>query len=225
MRKSLIYRIFYSPIALVIGLMEIVKDISRDMENKRKYRNAIIDRGCCFSKDTQVGDNTHIMTGSIINKSTIGSYTYISRNALIQNTTIGRYCSISHDFICGLGKHPLNRLSTSPIFYKKKNTLGIQVVNEDSFTEDYVPIVIGNDVWIGARVTILDGVNVGNGAVIATGAVVTKDVPPYAIVGGVPAHIIRYREIDNQYLHLKSNNWWNENPYVVYHRINECKSS
>ena len=63
--------------------------------------------------------------------------------------------------------------------------------------EEYKPIFIGDDVWIGTRVTIVDGVTIGNGAVIAAGAVVTKDVPEYAVVGGVPAMIIKYRMKDS----------------------------
>ncbi|MGN1275552.1 MAG: CatB-related O-acetyltransferase, partial [Floccifex sp.] len=72
--------------------------------------------------------------------------------------------------------------------------------------------VIGNDVWIGNNVTILAGVSVGDGAVLAAGAVVTKDVPPYAIVGGVPAKILRFRFDDGTIKELQKLEWWNKNP-------------
>ena len=71
------------------------------------------------------------------------------------------------------------------------------------------PVQIGNDVWIGARATILDGVKIGDGAVIAAGAVVTKDVPSYAIVGGVPAKVIKYRFDENRIKELLVEQWWN----------------
>ncbi len=67
---------------------------------------------------------------------------------------------------------------------------------------------IGNDVWIGANVLILDGVTIGNGAIIAAGAVVTKDVPPYAVVGGVPAKIIKYRFNKEEIDFLEQLKWW-----------------
>lgn len=152
------------------------------------------------------------MEACLINHSRIGDYTYVSRNAIIQNTTIGNYCSISYDLICGLGRHPLNGFSTSPIFYRKDNNNGVPIVDSNSDFEEYLPIEIGNDVWIGARVTILDGVTIGNGAVIAAGAVVTKDVPAYAIVAGIPAKIIRYRASELQINDLQESQWWNLSP-------------
>ena len=71
-------------------------------------------------------------------------------------------------------------------------------------------IIKGNDVWIGSRATILGGVTIGHGAIIAAGAVVTKDVPPYAIVGGVPAKVIKYRFNEQQIEKLLSNPWWDK---------------
>ena len=70
--------------------------------------------------------------------------------------------------------------------------------------------IIGNDVWVGYGATILRGVNIGNGAIIGAGAVVTKDVPPYAVVAGVPAKIIRFRFDDNKIDSLQKSNWWDK---------------
>ena len=209
-------RLFYFLPGIVKGLFKLGNNYARDMETKRRYPRSVIDSGCSASFDTQIGVKTHLLSGCIINHSTIGNYTYICRNALIQNTTIGNYCSISHEFICGLGAHPLDMFSTSPLFYRVKNTFGLSVVQQDSDFKEYKPIIIGNDVWIGARVTIMDGVSVGNGAVSASGAVVTKDVPPYAIVGGVPAKVIRYRASESKIMEYSELHWWDLSPEDAY---------
>ena len=206
-------RLFYLPFGFMKAIIKIANDQARDFELRRRYSQAIISDGCCMTADVVLGAKTTIMNGCIINHSSIGNYTYISRHSLIQNASIGNYCSISHEFICGLGAHPLDQFSTSPLFYRKKNCFNIEVVNENSDFVEYKDIHIGNDVWIGARVTILDGVSVGNGAVIATGAVVTKDVPPYAIVAGVPARIIKYRASEDEIKTYTSSRWWDLSPY------------
>ncbi len=99
----------------------------------------------------------------------------------------------------------------------------MKVVPKDSDFQDYQRIEIGNDVWIGARVVILDGVKIGNGAVIAAGAVVAKDVPPYAIVGGVPAKLIRYRLTPERLDEITRTEWWNKEPEEVYNMKKNSK--
>lgn len=82
--------------------------------------------------------------------------------------------------------------------------------DDEKYTEFKRQIEIGNDVWIGDSVLILDGVKIGDGAVLAAGAVVTADVPPYAIVGGVPAKVIRYRFNEDEIEHLIKLKWWDK---------------
>ena len=100
-----------------------------------------------------------------ISNSKIGDYTYIAMNSFISTTTIGKFCSIGPNFICGWGIHPLYGISTSPMFYSTRKQNGITLSRKDKIDE-YKPIIIGNDVFIGANVTVLDGVNIGDGAVI-----------------------------------------------------------
>lgn len=213
-----ILRILYMPLGLIIGMIKMANAYSRDIENRKRFAESVIDEGCSLTEDCNVG-KSHLLRFSTFNHVSIGDYTYVGEGALVQNTTIGNYCSISHGLICGLGTHPMDMFSTSPLFYKAKNTFGLNIVNKDSFSEEYRPITIGNDVWIGARATILDGVNIGDGAVIATGAVVTKDVPPYAIVAGIPARIIRYR-CDDRHKDIYSNSkWWTLAPKEALSRM------
>lgn len=141
----------------------------------------------------------------------VGRFAYINAKTVIYtHVTIGRYCSIARNCEIGVAQHPTDFLSTHSFQYRngifRDHPIYAQIQNAQ--WQENLPTIIGNDVWIGAKAIVSTGVTIGDGAIIAAGAVVTKDVPPYAIVGGVPAKLIRYRfsdEIIAQLLQLK---WW-----------------
>ena len=145
----------------------------------------------------------------IIRKTTIDAYSYISRSCCLNNVEIGKFCSIAKNVNVGLAIHPINFISTSPIFFSPKNATGIKWTKDKSFEDNPKKTIIGNDVWIGSNVTIMGGLNIGNGAIIGANALVTKDIKPYSIVGGVPAILIRKRFEDKIIKKLLDIEWWN----------------
>jgi len=148
---------------------------------------------------------------TIRENSFIGSFTLINEDTTIHvGTNIGRYCSIGKKSEIGVPKHAMERLSSSVVSYhlKKRFPAYSSDFKQVEF-EVYENTNIGNDVWIGSLVGVKTGVNIGDGAVVGMGAIVTKDVPPYAIVTGVPATITRYR-FDKQTIEkLLELKWWN----------------
>jgi acetyltransferase-like isoleucine patch superfamily enzyme len=154
---------------------------------------------------------------------TIGAFTYFREDCRIRCTThIGRYCSIGPALLVGEPNHQIDWLSTSPFqsdpqrFFGRSGELtGFEhrpITPEENKKIQRGPVAIGHDVWIGARVQILRGVKIGHGAIIAAGAVVTKDVPSYCIVGGVPAKIIRRRFANQLALRMLRSRWWDHDP-------------
>lgn len=139
----------------------------------------------------------------------VGAYSYgdvLRPNVLPPGTRVGRYCSVGKELIVRRRDHPLDRMSTHPAFYDRRIGL-LKVDTIPSNLEN--PLTIGNDVWIGDRVLILSGCkSIGNGAVLAAGSVVTRDVPAYAVVGGVPARLIRMRFDQDHIAKLEESNWW-----------------
>ncbi len=121
---------------------------------------------------------------------------------------LGRFCSVGPRVVFGGGIHPTDTVSTSPLFYSPNGQCGLTLTADQPAEVERERITVGHDVWIGANAYVRDGVNVGIGAVIAAGAVVVSDVPPYAIVGGVPARVIRYRLPPDTVQGLLATRWW-----------------
>lgn len=141
----------------------------------------------------------------------VGAYTVFTDSraeGYIGNVEVGRYCSIAYGVNIGMFGHPTDWLGTTTLQYLKGHVKGARPVKTCPFEYEQTTF-IGNDVWIGVGATLIDGVKVGDGAIVAAGAVVTKDVPPYAIVGGVPARIIRYRFAPDVIQRLQALKWWN----------------
>ncbi len=155
----------------------------------------------------------------------VGAYTgvYGHTSGFLAETSVGRFCSIADGFCIGPDDHPQHFLSSSMMLYVP-NVHGWDDyldVNGASRQAPLAPfsqrgsVTIGNDVWIGANVTIRRGVTIGDGAVLAAGAVVVADVPPYMVVGGVPARPIRQRFKDSLVERLLALRWWTWNVMAV----------
>ncbi|MGZ3774654.1 MAG: CatB-related O-acetyltransferase [Bdellovibrio sp.] len=148
-------------------------------------------------KRVKLGVGNRIEKGVFLSKSHIGSYNYIGHYSIIDKTKIGNYCSIAAHTMIGGSEHPYQWWSMS---------FRLCRVEEKPLT------VIEDDVWIGTKATIRRGVRVGRGAVIGSHAVVLEDVPPYAIVVGTPAKILKYRLSSEQISKLEQTKYWELNP-------------
>lgn len=145
----------------------------------------------------------------------IGAFTYSRSRIGRAVARIGRYCSIASDVTFGEREHPTDWISTSSFTYDGDMRMFAEAAVNTPFVpmslppgRSHEPIGIGHDVWVGARVYIRRGVNVGNGAILGANAVVTNDVPPYAIVVGNPGRIVKYRFDEGTVARLQAVEWW-----------------
>jgi acetyltransferase-like isoleucine patch superfamily enzyme len=157
-------------------------------------------------KFSKISTNTRIGSYSSIYYSTINNYCRIGKNNKINKSILGKFVSIGDNCIIGAPNHPIYKFSTSSIFYKYYKNFEMKVINND---EVYKQTIVGNDVWIGSNVLIKSGVKIGNGVVIGMGSIVTKDIPDYSVVVGVPARVIKKRFDDETIKKLMKLEWWN----------------
>lgn len=155
-----------------------------------------------------LGDHIRLQARASLTDSTLGRCSYVGLETRLNRVEAGSFVSIGPRSLLGYGEHPLDLLSTAPAFYSPSRQCGLSFSAGTGF-EERRTIRIGHDVWIGAHVFVRDGVTLGDGAIVAAGAVVTADVPPYAIVGGVPAKVLRTRFSPEMSERLRSLAWWN----------------
>lgn len=172
--------------------------------------SAIIGRYAQFEGDNAIGTNSSF-------SGKMGRFSYMASDCDLC-ATIGRFTSIGSRVQSIMFRHPVTYpfVSTSPMFYSTLKQCGSNFATENLYREcvmvnekEHSAIVIGNDCWINSNVTFTSGVTVGDGAVVLAGAVVTRDVPPYAIVAGVPAKVIKYRFSETDIKWLLQKKWWN----------------
>jgi acetyltransferase-like isoleucine patch superfamily enzyme len=162
-------------------------------------------------KDCKFGHYNTIYKFARLRNSELGDYSYVARNSQIYNTTVGKFTCIGPNVSAGMGAHPSEGyVSTHPLFYSTLGQAGGLVIVEKNLFDEFPHTEIGNDVWIGNNTIIKYGIKIGDGAIIGSGAMVTKDVEPYSIVGGVPAKIIKYRFSQEQIEFLQSFKWWDK---------------
>ncbi len=179
----------------------------KDKIRFKKYVNynitTKISSNSTFEGANVIGDNTKFCGN-------MGYGSYICNECSIIGN-IGRFTSIAAEVKNAQGVHPIGSpyATTSPMFFSLKKQSGITFAKKQLFDEMRAPISIGSDCWIGQRAFFVGGLTIGDGAVVLAGAVVTKDVPPYAIVGGVPAKILKYRYDEETIQFLLEKKWWN----------------
>lgn len=156
--------------------------------------------------NTQMDKTAKVRFGSLVVGSKIGKYSYVAEKTTLLYTEVGNFSSIGNECFIGGASHPIEWVSTSPVFHKESSVIK-KKFSEHEY-EVYKKTIIGNDVWVGAKAVIKAGVTIGDGAVVAGGAVVTKDIGPYEIWGGNPAKIIRKRFTDDDIEALLQTAWW-----------------
>lgn len=195
----------------------MLKQVARWIKKKYLRKKCIFDENSFINLHTIFEGNNRIGNGSHLINAKMGYGSYISDSCYLNSISIGRYCCIGPNVHTALGRHPTrNFVSIHPCFFSTNPIVGTSCVEKQKYeemkesSEKGYAVKIGNDVWIGASVTILDGVTIGNGAIVAAGAVVVSDVADYAIVGGVPAKLIRWRFTKDEVEYLNALKWWDK---------------
>ena len=176
-------------------------------------------------REVTIGRCCEVLGDTAIEYAELGDYSYLGPGCMIAAAQIGRFCAIAAQVRIGAPNHPLDRPSQHRFTYCPEYYTADAQRDHDFFRQRRADrVLIGNDVWIGHAVIVMPGVKVGDGAVLAAGAVVTRDVAPYTIVGGVPARQIRERFNRTIAAQLSQIAWWNWPTETIWQRLPEFQS-
>ena len=165
------------------------------------HRTASV-RATTFGRFCEVGARTKVA------ECAFGDYSYVVNDSDLIYTTIGKFCSIAAQTRINPGNHPLQRVMMSHVGYRS-SAYGLGADDAAFFAwRRSTPVTLGNDVWIGHGAVVLPGVSLGSGAAVGAGSIVTKDVPPFAIVVGNPARVLRLRFTERVVEELLAIAWW-----------------
>jgi acetyltransferase-like isoleucine patch superfamily enzyme len=200
---SSLYSIARNPLSVYLRfIFEATRNVFKYKDFRQGYMSRVF--GC------EIEPHVRVFPESFVSNCRIGRFSYVAEQTKITHADIGQFCSIGPGCRIGLGMHPARGfVSTSPVFFSTARQTGSTFVTEERFRESS-RVVIGNDVWIGANATIVDGVRIGNGAILGAGAVAVSDVADYSVVGGVPARFKRFRFTESEIAWLMEFKWWDK---------------
>ncbi|GAC1040641.1 DapH/DapD/GlmU-related protein [Rhizobium sp. No.120] len=177
-------------------------------------------------RDSSIGRCCEILEDTSLHTAELGDFSYLGPRCIVGDATIGKFCAIAAEVRIGAPNHPMDRPSMHRFTYCPEY-YAVDAVRDHAFFDRRKQdrAIIGNDVWIGHGVIVLPGVKVGDGAVLAAGAVVTKDVQPYTVVGGIPAKFIRERFTRRIAERLAAIAWWHWPFETIMERLTDFQSS
>jgi len=195
------------PPSITRVLKRIIENLNAVDTGCKIHKNVML-KGATLGGKVIVAEGCRLFKCSVIGNVTIGRYSSLwgpdtAVFSLIHPVEIGSFCSVARNVLIQEYNHDMTRPTS---YFISQNIFG-EGVEQDISSKG--PIRIGHDVWIGAGAVLLSGVSIGNGAVIGANAVVTKNFPPYSILGGVPAKLIGFRFQEKERHELEQSGWWN----------------
>lgn len=176
-------------------------------------------------REAQIGRRCEVLANTRVEYAALGDYSYLGENCDVADAQIGKFTAIANAVRIGAPNHPMGRASQHRFTYCPEYYEASTTRDRDFFADRRSDrVIVGNDVWIGHAAILLPGVTIGDGAVIAAGAVVSRDVEPYTIVGGVPARPIRKRFSAPVAESLRRIAWWNWADEIIFARLGDFRA-
>jgi acetyltransferase-like isoleucine patch superfamily enzyme len=195
-------------------IIDYLRRVTHVLRIRHRFPKSIIHRCVQIDRSSRLEEFSIVFPGVKIINSVVGSYSYIQQGAFVNSADVGPFCSIAANAVIGLPNHPVNMVSTSPVFYDESQPMA-ESFSKNNFADPNFRTTIEADVWIGDGVKIIAGVSIGVGAVIGAGSVVTRNIEPYSVAVGVPCRPIKKRFSNDVCDLLHQSNWWKKDKSII----------